>query len=162
VDGLENSYEVLLTQLINVITHNELQTSESSGYHLLLIILRCFANCYYEYSPSIILNLHATCLDDLLNSLQCLYFIALLLGLQLITEGSEDGILPDCAWPVLININVFVFIFIKVTLRCILSLRRSWIQALLGWCSLNPIDQWRIEWWLLYLSASKYLQYYAQ
>jgi hypothetical protein len=97
VDCLEDGDEVLLTQFVDVVAHYQFQASEPSGNYLLLITLWGLADGDDEDAPSIILNLHPTCLDDLLNTLQSLDLVALLLGLQLVTIGSEDGVLPNCA-----------------------------------------------------------------
>ncbi len=69
MDGTQYSNEILLTQLVNVITHNELQAPEPSCHHLLLIILGGLADGDDEDAPTIILDLHAASLDDLLDAL---------------------------------------------------------------------------------------------
>lgn len=69
VNGVKDSDEVLLAQSVDIIANDELETSETTCHNLVTLVFKRFTNCHDNDSPSFVLDLLSTGLNNLLEAL---------------------------------------------------------------------------------------------
>ena len=69
VNRVEHRHKVLLTQSIDVITDNELETTEATSHNLVTLMLEGLADRHDDYTPSFIFYLLPARLYDFLKAL---------------------------------------------------------------------------------------------
>ena len=76
MDRMKDGNEVVLTQLVDVVVNDQLQTAEASGHHLLIIDqLGCLADGHDDEPPTLVAKLLPAGLDNLLDSFKGLKLV---------------------------------------------------------------------------------------